>query len=156
MGVISRIWPLRNCRRFLSSLPSNRSRTLCYRNCIHKYTRERVYLKCYLFVFLQVWHMKITQPPNHTFYIHWWITWLACTCTILMTLSAEYMAEWTQEEKDPHIARWLAWLDKLTRPIQKTGDALKKRRKPSQLLAKIQTRRRITIGEKGMRNYVED
>lgn len=23
------------------------------------------------------------------------------------------------EEKDPHIARWLAWLDKLTGPIQK-------------------------------------
>ena len=36
---------------------------------------------------------------------------------------SEYMAEWTQEEKDPHIARWLAWLDKLTGPIQKKGVA---------------------------------
>lgn len=33
----------------------------------------------------------------------------------------EYMSEWTQEEKDPHIARWLTWLDKLTGPIQKKG-----------------------------------
>lgn len=32
---------------------------------------------------------------------------------------SEYMAEWTQEEKDPHIARWLAWLNELTGPIQK-------------------------------------
>ena len=32
---------------------------------------------------------------------------------------SEYMAEWTKEEKDPHIAQWLAWLDKLTGPIQK-------------------------------------
>ena len=32
---------------------------------------------------------------------------------------SEYMAKWTQEEKDPYIARWLAWLDKLTGPIQK-------------------------------------
>ena len=33
----------------------------------------------------------------------------------------------TQEEKDPHIAQWLAWLDKLTGPIQKKGveEALK-------------------------------
>ena len=36
---------------------------------------------------------------------------------------SEYMAEWTQEEKDPHIAQWLAWLDKLTGPIQKKGVA---------------------------------
>lgn len=36
---------------------------------------------------------------------------------------SEYMAEWTQEEKDPYIARWLAWLDKLTGPIQKKGVA---------------------------------
>ena len=36
---------------------------------------------------------------------------------------SEYMAEWTQKEKDPHIARWLAWLDKLTGPIQKKGVA---------------------------------
>ena len=36
---------------------------------------------------------------------------------------SKYMAEWTQEENDPHIARWLAWLDKLTGPIQKTGVA---------------------------------
>ena len=52
------------------------------------------------------------------------------------------MAEWTKEEKDPHIARWLAWLDKLTRPIQKTGVAqalksFKTRRKLSQILAEI-------------------
>ena len=32
---------------------------------------------------------------------------------------AEYMSDWTKEEKDPHIARWLAWLNKLTGPIQK-------------------------------------
>lgn len=32
---------------------------------------------------------------------------------------SEYMAEWAPEEKDPHIAQWLAWLDKLTGPIQK-------------------------------------
>ena len=36
---------------------------------------------------------------------------------------SEYVAEWTQEEKDPHIARWLAWLDKQTGPIQTTGVA---------------------------------
>lgn len=34
---------------------------------------------------------------------------------------AEYMSDWTQEEKDPLIARWLAWLDKLTGPIQEKG-----------------------------------
>ncbi len=31
----------------------------------------------------------------------------------------EFMTEWTQKQKDPHIASWLAWLDKLTGPIQK-------------------------------------
>ena len=36
---------------------------------------------------------------------------------------SEYMAEGTQEEKDPHLARSLAWLDKLTRPIQEKGVA---------------------------------
>ena len=29
------------------------------------------------------------------------------------------MAEWIQEERDSHIARSLAWLDKLNGPIQK-------------------------------------
>ncbi len=32
---------------------------------------------------------------------------------------SEYMVEWTQEEKYPHIARWLAWSHELTGPIQK-------------------------------------
>ena len=36
---------------------------------------------------------------------------------------SEYMAGWTQEEKGPHIGGWLAWLDKLTGPIQKKGVA---------------------------------
>ena len=34
---------------------------------------------------------------------------------------SEYMSDWTQEEKDPCIARWFDWLDKLTGLIQKKG-----------------------------------
>ena len=69
---------------------------------------------------------------------------------------SEYMAEWTYEEKDPHIARWLAWLDKLTGPIQKkrVAQALKEFGEEAETEPNVgqKTRRRIPISEKGIRN----
>lgn len=34
---------------------------------------------------------------------------------------AEHTAEWTAEERNPIIERWISWLDKLTGPIRKQG-----------------------------------
>ena len=34
---------------------------------------------------------------------------------------AEYTAEWTAEERNPQIKRWLDWLEKLTGPIRRRG-----------------------------------